>query len=636
MPPPPRKRTQTQASSPSVSTEVQRRQSWWFDPDATTITELDPDGLPVGMEIDKTRFFRAESGVPRKRVVLWLWIAVLVLSFYGAKDLQTAVVHDEGLAQRGWLVGLVGFVYRAADVTGPAKLRDLLDSAFSSLKQKTPDLGGAEVAAVETAEPVVPEGPKVGAAELAAARNRVLIVGASSIQFYMGAELERRLEQYQGTVTHRFGKLGTGLARPDTFDWFKHLPGLFESFKPTVVIAQFGGNDGQPVELENGKVVLFGTDEWKAEYRARVQKVVKLGAAANAKTVMLGMQITRIPKHSDKLKLINQVTKEATESAGGMYVDTWDLAADLKGESRATIVYEGKTGQMYLGDGIHYGRLGAAFVAQRLCWQLERYLPLVPKDPALAMTMKLDLDSVARAEKTSYLAFVPQKVAGVDEKYPVLFLLHGASGSWTDFSVRAHGVLQAFAGKQKVVVVTPDGTENGWYLDSLKVPGAGIETYVMREVLPDVEKRLPVTKKRGIGGISMGGNGAIVLAIKSPGTFLSVSSMSGAVDLSKAATRPALIERLGPYAENQAAWLANSALQLVKAKPDAAKGFALYFTVGSDDVWAGPNRALDAALDELRITHEFKESPGDHGWAHWLEVLPSHLEWHAGKLKAAK
>ncbi len=79
------------------------------------------------------------------------------------------------------------------------------------------------------------------------------------MQFYLGSELERRLERYRQVELHRFGKLGTGLARPDNFDWSKHITSLLEGFKPHIVIGQFGGNDGQPLQQRDGTLVLYGT-----------------------------------------------------------------------------------------------------------------------------------------------------------------------------------------------------------------------------------------------------------------------------------------------------------------------------------------------------------------------------------------
>jgi len=76
-------------------------------------------------------------------------------------------------------------------------------------------------------------------------------------------------------------------------------------------------------------------------------------------------------------------------------------------------------------------------VARHLCWRLERTFELIPADESMAIAVRLDLDSVVRAKRTSYLAYVPQAARRGDERLPVLYLLHGADGSWTDFSERA-------------------------------------------------------------------------------------------------------------------------------------------------------------------------------------------------------
>ena len=127
----------------------------------------------------------------------------------------------------------------------------------------------------------------------------------------------------------------------------------------------------------------------------------------------------------------------------------------------------------------------------------------------------------------------------------------------------------------------------------------------------------------------------MVLSLKHPGTFLSASALSGAVDLSQATDRPALIDRLGPFEKNKEAWLANSALHVVRKAGSAAKALPVLLTVGLEDRWAPANRALAAALKDVGAPSELRESPGGHNWAVWAQVLQAHIEWHAQKLLAS-
>jgi predicted esterase len=628
--------------------ELKKTSKHWFDPEATTITQFDADGLPMGMSSGYTRVFAYSPmvGDSLRYVVVSMWAVILALTLYSARDVQAVVLRDESLSG-GVVMRVADGFYAFARAIGPAYLREVLDNAFSTIKQKTPSFtpmargshegpagSSPDEAGGEPVEPPIdakqPGRPGLLTEQSKDTNARVLLVGASSMQFYLGAELERRLERYRGIATLRFGKLGTGLAQPDNFSWPKHLPELLSGFRPTVVIGQFGGNDGQPLALASG-VAQFGTDEWRTEYASRVKHIVEMVQASGAKMVMIGMPVTLHKGITKKLEIVNEVTRTTTESLGGVYISTWDIAADADGKARQTITYEGKSGPMYLPDGIHYARVGAAFVSELLSRRIERELRLKALDVELAQAQRFDMKSGARQKNTSYLAFVPQ---GLPEgkKLPVLFLLHGAGGSWTDFSDHMHDKLQSLASLHQLVLVTPDGDPDGWYVDSPILPGSNVATFIANELLADVEHRLPVTKRRGIAGISMGGNGAVAIAINSPGTFVSVSSLSGAIDLTAATDRRALIERLGPYEQNRELWRGTSAFQLFQSATPAAKKLKFYFSIGTSDRWLGANNALHEMLTSLKVPHKFEASEGGHAWSYWAEEVPKHIAWHAAQL----
>lgn len=613
---------------PLTRNEVRRiklRRRMTFDPDATAMFELRSDGVPVEIGGRTSEFPAYGVGAASPAfVIASVWAMVLALTLYGAKDVRALVQYDETLANSQWLVNAVERLHSLASTLGATDAKEALDNVFSPIKTKAAD---DFVAAAGPVDRGTIDVSSTGGA------LRVLLVGASSMEFYMGSELERRLEQYDGINVQRFGKLGTGLARPDNFDWPKQLDKLLGSFKPDVVIGQFGGNDGQPLAVANGAMLQVGTPEWDTEYTRRVRGVVEKVQATGAKMIMLGMPISRHRKHSDRLRQVNVVTRTATEAAGATYIPTWDIAADERAEPREQLTHEGKTGPMYLPDGVHLGRVGSAFVAQHIAWRLERLVPMTPSDKTVATVLPQEIDSRALGRRTRYLAFVPQNLAP-DEKVPVLYLLHGADSSSESFSENAHELLQKLAGKYRMVLVAPDADPHGWYLNATQIPKANSETFIVDELLPLIEQRLPVSTRRGIAGISMGGNGAVVLSLKHPGTFLSASSLSGAVDLSQATDRPALIDRLGPFEKNKEAWLSNSALQLVRKAGSAAKALPVLLTVGTEDRWAPANRALAAALKEVGSQSELRESAGGHSWAVWGQVIQAHIEWHAQKLGA--
>jgi S-formylglutathione hydrolase FrmB len=139
-----------------------------------------------------------------------------------------------------------------------------------------------------------------------------------------------------------------------------------------------------------------------------------------------------------------------------------------------------------------------------------------------------------------------------------------------------------------------------------------------------------VLPRRGIGGVSLGGNEAIVLALKNPGTFASVSSMSGTLDLVEPATRTP------PGDDSRQRHLDVSAVELAKAKPEQTRALNVLLTVGVSDPWAKSSRNLDEVLTRNKAPHDLREGPGDHSWSYWLEVLPAHVEWHASLLHEAR
>ena len=139
-------------------------------------------------------------------------------------------------------------------------------------------------------------------------------------------------------------------------------------------------------------------------------------------------------------------------------------------------------------------------------------------EPEKGGMAKINLYSRARNKNTTYLAFVPPQ-SGNGQLFPVFYLLHGAWDGYQSWNEHAHRELCDLSRQHGLIIVTPDGDEFGWYADSTLDPANQIETYLIDELLPDVEKNLPANGRRGIGGLSMGGHGAFVLTMRHPVFF---------------------------------------------------------------------------------------------------------------------
>src|SRR5712692_4862686 len=117
-------------------------------------------------------------------------------------------------------------------------------------------------------------------------------------------------------------------------------------------------------------------------------------------------------------------------------------------------------------------------------------------------------------------------------RYPVLYLLHGHGGHYTDWLTRTN--VADYAAQYRMIVVMPEGN-NSWYVDAAGSTDK-YESYVLQELIPDVDSRYRTIQSRygrAAAGLSMGGYGAIKYGLKYPNTFAFAGSMSGAFGVTR-------------------------------------------------------------------------------------------------------
>jgi len=121
---------------------------------------------------------------------------------------------------------------------------------------------------------------------------------------------------------------------------------------------------------------------------------------------------------------------------------------------------------------------------------------------------------------------VPQGLPG---PYATWYLLHGLSDDHSAWTRRTS--VERYVDGLPVIVVMPDG-ERGWYTDSKANPKAQFESAIVRDLIPFVDaafRTRPGREHRVVSGLSMGGYGAVKLALKHPGLFCAAASHSGAL-----------------------------------------------------------------------------------------------------------
>jgi S-formylglutathione hydrolase FrmB len=255
--------------------------------------------------------------------------------------------------------------------------------------------------------------------------------------------------------------------------------------------------------------------------------------------------------------------------------------------------------------------------------------PPTPSARAARME-RITLASKARKKETAFYAFIPLDT-GEKKRRPALYLLHGAWDNHAAWKDHAELWLRRLAEEHGLIIITPDGDPFGWYADSPYDPANQIETYLLNELIPKVEKDLfALPGKRSVAGLSMGGHGAMTLTLGHPGLFSSASSMSGVLDITMHQAKKWELDRVfGPFDKNQEIWERHSAVGILTAL-EKVKAPPLLVTVGRSDPWVlGDNRLFHEKLKSLGVAHDYQEKAGGHDWAFWTSELPEHVAFHA-------
>ncbi len=245
----------------------------------------------------------------------------------------------------------------------------------------------------------------------------------------------------------------------------------------------------------------------------------------------------------------------------------------------------------------------------------------------------------------SYTVLLPQSY-DTARRYPVLYLLHGWGGGHWDWASKTE--LQTYCNGKEILVVLPDA-ENSWYVNSTMKPQERFQDYIAQELPALIAKRYAAdTSKQAIAGLSMGGYGAVMLALKHPHKYAVAGSFSGALTMprdlvvregwNRAAkgnngdfALPSLQMAFG--GEKSPARDTNSVFTLLKrasSLDSTSKARLPYFVIstGIQDqlVHIIPgSREFRDSLYSLRLRYEYHETPGKHSWEYWNEALKAFL-----------
>ncbi|MCK5638856.1 MAG: esterase family protein [Flavobacteriaceae bacterium] len=225
------------------------------------------------------------------------------------------------------------------------------------------------------------------------------------------------------------------------------------------------------------------------------------------------------------------------------------------------------------------------------------------------------------------IIIVPDSFQGQNKNFPVLYLLHGATGDFTNWITKVPQI-KTYANQYQMIIVCPDGDPFSWYFDSPVDKKYRYETYISKELISEIDKKYPTIKSkkgRAITGLSMGGHGAFYLAFKHQDLFGSVGSMSGGMNYIPLAHKEnyELTKRLGDYDLHPKNWKNNTIINMTDLVVD--KDLKIYFDCGINDFLFNSNKELHEKMLKQNIPHDYTERPGGHSWDYWSNSLKYHM-----------
>jgi len=219
-----------------------------------------------------------------------------------------------------------------------------------------------------------------------------------------------------------------------------------------------------------------------------------------------------------------------------------------------------------------------------------------------------------------------------DGPFPVFYLLHGLSDDYTIWLRRSR--IEPYVRGLPLIVVMPDGFR-GFYTNNEE--GPAFADYMARELPEQIERSFPAVRARegrAVGGLSMGGYGALRLGLGFPDRYVSVVSHSGAL---LAGTQR--FGRDGAYAMefrqvfgDNPAGSEHDLPALAKRARERGLLPKISFDCGTEDSLIEDNRTLHRELEKAGIPHAYHEYPGSHTWDYWDARVQEAIRFHCEAL----
>lgn len=219
------------------------------------------------------------------------------------------------------------------------------------------------VAEADVPAPTLPAGPKVPTA----ADKAVVYIAGDSLAKDLAVPLQGLVQDTGVARAVTKTEVGTGLVRPDRFNWLAQFRADMAAQNPDIVVVEFGGNDAQGIPMPGGDIQSVTDPRWAVEYAKRVGAAMDLLNAGGRKLVWVGIPNSRDEAKNAEFAIIRQVTiDEANKRAGVSYVDTWALFVSAEGNYADYILIDDDLKEVRQKDGFHLNTNGVDYLAREV------------------------------------------------------------------------------------------------------------------------------------------------------------------------------------------------------------------------------------------------------------------------------
>lgn len=265
------------------------------------------------------------------------------------------------------------------------------------------------------------------------------------------------------------------------------------------------------------------------------------------------------------------------------------------------------------------------------------------------------LQSASLGLPTKVAVYLPPQALDAQQATPLPALVYLAGLTCTEETAVIKAGAQRVASELGLILIFPDtsprganipgeddswdfGSAAGFYLDATQAPWNThyrMESFIIGELLPVLKTRLPISPGAiGITGHSMGGHGALTLALKHPGLFKSLSAFAPICAPSQCPWGEKAFT--GYLGDNRAAWLAHDAAALMSASNQPPYPHGILIDQGLEDQFL--DQQLHPHLFEQACKHagqplQLRRQAGyDHGYYFISTFMEDHLRWHHAQL----